>query len=127
VSVGALNPDLVTTALFSNTGPWVRAYEPGAALLSTMPPFQGGLMPMAETWAYGRERASIDPDNYRRGEKKTGGFALWSGTSFAAPMMAGKIATALVNKLPDEGEADSKADAVARGWAAVAEVTAITP
>ena len=44
VSVGALNPN-GTDALFSNAGPWVRAYAPGAAVMSTLPPFQGGLEP----------------------------------------------------------------------------------
>jgi hypothetical protein len=122
-----LNPDLVSTALFSNTGPWVRAYEPGAAVMSTMPPFQGGMQPLARTTAYGRDRAAIDPDNYARGSDRTGGFALWSGTSFAAPMMAGKLAAYLVDKLPAEGAADTKAAAVARGWEAVAAVTEIAP
>jgi subtilisin family serine protease len=135
VSVGALNPDLDSTALFSNTGPWVRAYAPGAAVLSTMPPFQGGLQPLARLHAFGRIRASIDPDEYRRrvvdvetGEsQQSGGFAVWSGTSFAAPMMAGWIAQALIGKLPDDGADDTKDAAVARGWDAVTELTGITP
>src|SRR6195952_4532724 len=47
VSVGALNPN-GSDALFSNAGPWVRAYAPGASVLSTLPPsFQGGLEPAA--------------------------------------------------------------------------------
>ncbi len=44
LSVGALNPN-GTDALFSNAGPWVRAHAPGAAVMSTLPPFQGGLEP----------------------------------------------------------------------------------
>ena len=44
-SVGALNPNLDSVALFSNTGDWVNCYAPGAAVLSTMPAFQGGLEP----------------------------------------------------------------------------------
>ncbi len=44
VSVGALNPN-GTDALFSNTGPWVRAYARGAAVMSTIPPVPGGLQP----------------------------------------------------------------------------------
>jgi subtilisin family serine protease len=135
VSVGALNPDLDSTALFSNTGPWVRVYEAGAAVMSTMPPFQGGLMPLARTRAYGRVRESIDPDDFtrwlgeedERGRKKhSGGFALWSGTSFAAPRVAGKLAARLVGALPEEGDADSKDAAVSRGWSAVTAVTGIT-
>jgi hypothetical protein len=134
VSVGALNPDLDSTALFSNTGPWVRAYAPGAAVLSTMPPFQGGLQPLARLRAYGRIRASIDPDEYRRTvvdpdsgkPEQSGGFAVWSGTSFAAPMMAGWIASALVGRLPAAGADDPKDAAVARSWDAVTELTGIT-
>ncbi|MFY9914899.1 MAG: S8/S53 family peptidase, partial [Nocardioidaceae bacterium] len=125
ISVGALNPNLTSIALFSNTGPWVRAYEPGASVVSTMPPLQGGLEPMARTRAFGHEREAIDPDNFRRGKDDTGGFAVWSGTSFAAPVMAGKIARELVGQLPKKRADDSKAAAVARGWKAVAEVTDI--
>ena len=81
VSVGALNPN-GTDALFSNAGPWVRAYAPGAAVMSTLPPtFQGGLEPAARSEAYQRVRESIDPDDF------TGSFAVWSGTSFAAPLL----------------------------------------
>ena len=60
-----------------------------------------------------------------------GGFAIWSGTSFAAPYLAGKLATWLVGLLPTEEEdrenPDRKRDAVRRGWDAVAEVTGIKP
>ena len=86
VSVGALNPN-GTDALFSNAGPWVRAYAPrrrGDEHHAAT--FQGGLEPIARTEAYERVRESIDPDDY------TGGFALWSGTSFAAPLFAGRVA-----------------------------------
>ena len=83
VSVGALNPNGSTDALFSNAGPWVRSYVSGAAVVSTMPPFQGGLQPVARTVAFERPREAIDPDDFR------GGFAVWSGTSFSAPLLAG--------------------------------------
>ena len=78
-----------TDALFSNVGDWVTDYARGAAVFSTMPTtFQGGLEPVAR-WEYdGRTREALDPDDYH------GGFALWSGTSFAAPVVAGKIADA---------------------------------
>ena len=119
VSVGALNPN-GTDALFTNTGPWVRAYVAGASVLSTTPPFQGGLQPLARTEAYQRRRESEDPDDY------TGGFALWSGTSFAAPLLAGRIAAVLAG-LPAPGSTESAASAVARGWAAVSASTSLTP
>jgi subtilisin family serine protease len=118
VSVGALNPN-GTDALFSNAGPWVRAYAYGAAVMSTVPAFQGGLEPTARTEVYQRVRESIDPDDF------SGMFALWSGTSFAAPILAAKVARRLVGKI--DPAHDTRADAVSRGWAAVSAVTNIAP
>ena len=74
VSVGAVGPDGPTP--FSNYGAWVRACAPGVDLVSTFfagwngdaPPGDGG-----------------DPDDYT-------GWACWSGTSFAAPVVAGALA-----------------------------------
>jgi serine protease len=119
LSVGALNPD-GTVALFSNAGPWVRAYRPGAAVVSTIPPFQGGYEPIARTTAFGRLRESIDPDDF------TAGFAVWSGTSFSAPFLAGQVAKRLLPLLPKLDEPDSVDDAVTRGWKAVEATTGIT-
>jgi len=118
ISVGSLNPD-DSTALFSNSGPWVRAYQPGAAIVSTIPPFQGGLEPMARTTAFGREREAIDPDDF------SGGFAVWSGTSFAAPLLAGRLASHLLPDMPAKDQSDPPADALVRGWNAVEAVTGI--
>jgi subtilisin family serine protease len=118
VSVGALNPN-GTDALFSNAGPWVRAYAPGASVMSTLPGFQGGLEPSARTEAYQRVRETIDPDDY------TGTFALWSGTSFAAPLFAGRVATGLCDHIdPDH---DDRSSAVERAWKALAEITDLKP
>jgi len=110
-SVGALNPNLVDDALFSNAGPWVTTYAEGAMLMSTIPPFEGGLQPLARTRAYQRDRASVDPDDYR------GRFALWSGTSFAAPLFAGRVAAFLVDGI--DPAHDGRDDAVKRARAAV--------
>jgi subtilisin family serine protease len=119
VSVGALNPN-GTDALFSNAGPWVRVYAPGAAVMSTLPPsFQGGLEPQARSEAYMRKRESIDPDDY------TSSFALWSGTSFSAPLFAGHVAAELVGDIdPDD---DGRVAAVKRGWKALAALTDLAP
>jgi subtilisin family serine protease len=119
VSVGALNPNLQTDALFTNTGPWVRTYVPGASVMSTHPTFQGGYEPVARTQAYDRWRASIDPDDFR------GGFAVWSGTSFAAPLFAGLLAKELLGLLPEHSSDDSLEDAVRRGWEIVERTTSI--
>jgi subtilisin family serine protease len=86
VAVGATNPD-GSIALFSNDGPWVRAYRPGAGLVSTMPTtFDAGQKASVEVYEDGQRRSTIDPDNY------LSGFATWSGTSFAAPILAGDLA-----------------------------------
>jgi subtilisin family serine protease len=121
VSVGAKNPNGQTDALFSNAGPWVRVYVRGASLVSTMPAFQGGLQAVARTKAFGRDRESIDPDDFR------GGFGVWSGTSFAAPFYAGRLASALVNQMEPEGVVLPKKDAVARAWKVVEEQAKIKP
>jgi subtilisin family serine protease len=118
VSVGALNPNRKTDALFSNAGPWVRSYTEGAAVMSTFPAFQGGLQPVARTKAFNRKRESIDPDDYR------GRFGVWSGTSFAAPLMAGRLAQSL---LPHMRKGDDLEVAVARGHRAVARVAKFKP
>ncbi len=87
-AVGALNPDGATVALFSNAGAWVRAYAVGAAVVSTVPTtLSGSGGRVVEARHAGRiPRTSVDHDDYRSG------FAVWSGTSFAAPVIAGDIA-----------------------------------
>lgn len=118
VSVGAFNPDGRVDALFSNVGRWVRHYERGAAILSTFPKVQGGYQPVARTWVEvvdnRRARSSMDPDDFRSG------FAVWSGTSFAAPVTAGRLATCL----HDRRVFGKRQMPTARmAWAAVAKVT----
>jgi subtilisin family serine protease len=116
ISVGATNPD-GAVALFSNDGPWVRAWEAGAAVVSTMPvTFHSGLSSAPHRPAVGQVRNSLDPDDY------SAGFAVWSGTSFAAPVLAGKLLRALGDDL--EGGEDRQ-EAVERGWRAVEACTRI--
>jgi subtilisin family serine protease len=119
VSVGALNPSRNTDALFSNGGRWVRVYMPGAAVMSTIPPFQGGLQPMARTRAFDRWRESLDPDDF------VGGFAVWSGTSFAAPILAGVFAEQLSPLMEPEGSTVDDEEARGRAWELVRSLTPI--
>jgi hypothetical protein len=94
VSVGALNPN-GTKAMFSNDGPWVTAWAVGSDVISTYPvDLNGGEQPLVAPSPPGsrlaRRRETLDPDGFR------GGFAVWSGTSFAAPDVAASLAAALL-------------------------------
>lgn len=113
VAVGATNPD-GSTALFSNNGPWVRAWRPGAGLISTMPTtFDAGREPTVQVVQDGVVRATIDPDDFRSG------FAAWSGTSFAAPIVAGDLAQCLNEDESLVSDPGAVEDPVGRAWRAL--------
>ncbi len=122
VSVGALNPNRTSVALYSNVGDWVRTYAPGSAVLSTSPPFDGGIQAGTRNDRYDLRRETIDPDDFG------GGFAIWSGTSFAAPHVAATLARSIQAGLLDGSTVDDTerriaqlrdaADAQPRGVAA---------
>ncbi|MFC0113456.1 S8 family serine peptidase [Kibdelosporangium aridum] len=87
ISVGALNPS-TTRALFSNEAPWVRAWATGAGVVSTFPiDVQGSI---SATMVPVDGRSALDLDDYRAG------FAVWDGTSFAAPLAAAEITAAMI-------------------------------
>jgi subtilisin family serine protease len=118
ISVGARNPD-GTIALFSNAGPWVTCHRAGANVVSTLPPFNGGEQAPISIESAEGIRAAIDPDNY------AGGFGTWSGTSFAAPLLAGEMAQALVTGSCGPLDQIDPAASVTRGWAAVTRTTKV--
>lgn len=92
VSVAALSPDR-TRALFSNDGPWVTAEALGVNVISTAMTLDGSKLPAQETLdPWGRLRSAVDVDSFQDG------FASWSGTSFATPVVAGEF----LNRLIDE-------------------------
>ena len=87
ISVGALNPSDHSVAMFSNIGRWVQVYAPGVSVISSLPDtFDGGVQAGTRDDGYGHRRETLDADDFR------GGFGVWSGTSFAAPVVAGLIA-----------------------------------
>jgi Subtilase family len=92
ISVGALNPN-GTKAVFSNDGNWVTAWAQGAAVVSAYPvDVNASRTPELRVRVSARpDRESLDPDDY------SGGFAVWSGTSFSAPGLAALIAGSLLD------------------------------
>lgn len=90
VGVAALDGD--DRAWFSNHGWWVDACAQGVDVASTFVSFDGVRPPVN----------GIDPDLFE-------GFATWSGTSFAAPAVAGRIAA---RAAADDVDAVTAADRV---------------
>jgi hypothetical protein len=93
-SVGAFNPNR-SKALFSNDGDWVTCWEVGAAMVSTFPTnAQGSETPPNSRRAHNPtglpRRDGLDPDDF------AAGFAVWDGTSFAAPVAGAYLANALI-------------------------------
>ncbi|HUQ55882.1 S8/S53 family peptidase [Lentzea sp.] len=103
ISVGALNPNL-TRSLFSNDNDrWVTCWARGAALVSTFPQATNAAR-AAALRIFKRIRPALvtenDPINFRESMESddySGGFAMWSGTSFATPLVVGKLAQLLLN------------------------------
>jgi hypothetical protein len=92
-AIGALNASGITTAAFSNHGEWVTRWAPGNALVSTVPVWQGAMAPglVVPDGAGAGSRLRTTPDE----DDLTTGFAVWAGTSFATPVVAGLLAGAL--------------------------------
>lgn len=108
VSVAALNPN-GNVAMFSNDGPWVSCFATGAGLVSTFPcEAQGSRMPARQSQSsIDRYRESHDPDDF------SAGYAVWSGTSFSAPIAAGFM----VNEMAKMGLPTVDNSVEAAAWA----------
>ena len=94
LSVGALDPD-GKRAPFSNFGPWVKCWARGAAVISTMPTRGTAGADPLETLVATTQQPPLDPRPHGPGQYDSGA-ALWSGTSFAAPLVAAELARALI-------------------------------
>ncbi|MFJ8962834.1 S8 family peptidase [Lentzea sp. NPDC102401] len=99
IGVGALNTN-GTVAWFSNTGESVSVYAPGSNLISTFPDdVRGSNRPVV-----GRLPDNAEPRIAREGfdsDDFVSGFASWSGTSFATPVVAAEIANQLFKPAPE--------------------------
>lgn len=78
VGVGALDDDHDTLAGYSNRGEWVDVYALGTDVVNAYP---------NGTYTY-----QEPPEDAKPPATFTNGMAMWSGTSFATPMVAGLIA-----------------------------------
>lgn len=87
VAVGAL--DGKARAEFSNFGWWVDTWAPGVDVVSTFPECVG---PLSQDWLHPFPDLDLDAGPFK-------GWARWSGTSFAAPQIAGKIAAKICSGL----------------------------
>jgi subtilisin family serine protease len=108
ISVGALNPN-GSKAMFSDGGHWITAWASGAAVVSTLPVDINASRspelrlrahpdnPMPPGISLPARRESLDPDDY------SGAFAVWSGTSFSAPLLAAQITRALMEGARRDG------------------------
>jgi hypothetical protein len=91
VSVGAIGPG--GPAPFTNYGPWVRACAPGVDILSCFFRDFNGPDPVGPDGS--------DPDRFE-------GWALWSGTSFSAPVVVGALARVMREQHCTAAEAVSR-------------------
>jgi hypothetical protein len=94
IAVGAVQRDRSgrwRRACFSNYGPWVDASAPGVNVLSTFLDYEGPMVPR-EVLAQCIGRLGGED---RMPSGRFTGWAHWSGTSFAAPMVASAIAAAI--------------------------------
>ena len=95
----------------------MTTYRSGSAIVSTMPRSQVAAVQASVVAGPGapdtRNRATIDRDDF------SGGFGVWSGTSFAAPVLAGELAQALVDQDPVDVSREAM---LARGWEAIHRV-----
>jgi subtilisin family serine protease len=116
LGVGALNAN-GSTAWFSNGGPSATWFAPGARVVSAFPPDIRGSG--APPFLGGNGRQGVDPDDF------SAGFAVWDGTSFAAPHIAAALAKEIGAQLTaGESDAGKRAAEAVRRLREVADMQA---
>jgi hypothetical protein len=109
VSVGALREDGKGRACFSNYGDWVQVYAPGERLVNAFDTGRYRYFDAREprciyygvTPLYQPCTCTDRPD--RCEERTFDGMAEWSGTSFATPIVAGRVAVYMTDHgMPDK-------------------------
>lgn len=119
INVGALNPN-GSKALYTNEGPAVTCYATGTNVVSTFPQdANASRQPLVQVRADNRPdlpqyRQSPDVDDHTRSP-----FAIWTGSSFAAPHVAAHLANALHNVAPLVGTVSAQEAALNRAASAV--------
>ncbi len=119
INVGALNPN-GSKALYTNEGPAVTCYATGTNVVSTFPQdANASRQPLVQVAAVNRPglpqyRQSPDVDDHTRSP-----FAIWTGSSFAAPHVAAHLANALHGLAPLVGTVSAQEAALDRAATAV--------
>ncbi|HET8659078.1 MAG TPA: S8/S53 family peptidase [Micromonosporaceae bacterium] len=107
IAVGALRQDRIGRACFSNHGDWVTVYAPGERLVNalatgTYTNAHGGTPDCRYYPGYHPlyPRCTCVTAGPKGGQVEFTGLATWSGTSFATPIVAGRIARCMTMREP---------------------------
>lgn len=106
IAVGADNAAGTDSAPFSAKGPWITVQAPGTNLESTY---------LSGTVSVWQDPDGDGPAPNTRRDEQFGGYARWSGTSFAAAVVSGMIAARTVPGRRSAAEAS--AQLLGRAWA----------